>query len=162
MHTQVHSAQRMRLHMLSLSLQSRSYTHVSGRSLDDAKMYQELVGVTTDDILKRMDANFKSATAKFQGIQCFKGLFHTLKKWQNNCLLQQHLCPTRIYPLWKIHKPGLEVRLIVPNKGYYTCQQSQVLHYVLAPAVFRNDHVLKDVFTDIHCAKPPLPGRPSS
>ena len=112
---------------------------------DKANTYKELIGVTTDDILKMMDAKFKACTAKFQKLEAFKGLFHTLKKWQNNCLLQPHLCP--IYLLWKVHKPGEEVRPIVPNKGYYTCQQSQLLHCLLAPAVFRNEHVLRDALT---------------
>lgn len=112
---------------------------------DAANTYEELVGTTTDEILKSMDANFMAATAKFQKMECFKGLFHTLKKWHKNCLRQPHLCP--IYLLWKIHKAGQEVRPIIPNKGYYTCQISQFLHYLLAAAVFRNEHVLKDALT---------------
>ena len=112
---------------------------------DDAKTYRELVGVTTDDVLKRMEDNFKAATTKFQGMQCFKGLFYTLKKWQNNCLLQPHLCPN--YPSWRIHKPGLvrlEERPNIPNEGYYTrytCQQSQFLNCVSAPAVEGRERV---------------------
>ena len=126
---------------------SRSmYVDALKRTLrDSANTYKELVGATTDKILQKMDVDFKTATAKFQAMECFKGLFHTLQKWHKNCLLQPHLCP--IYLLWKIHKPGWEVRPIVPNKGYYTCQLSQFLHCVLAPAVFRNEHVLKDALT---------------
>jgi hypothetical protein len=83
---------------------------------DKAKTYEELIGVTTDTFLRTMDAEFKACTAKFRGREAFKGLFYTLTKWQDNCLLQPHLCS--IYLLPKVHKLGIimEVRPIVPNK----------------------------------------------
>ena len=79
-----------------------------------ANLYKELVGVTTNCILNKMDADFIATTAKFQTIEIFEGLFYTLRKWQNNCLLQPHL--RSIYLLWKVHKPGRQTRAIVPNK----------------------------------------------
>jgi hypothetical protein len=90
-----------------------------------AKTYEEFIGVqvTTDTILGIVDAEFKACTAKFRGREAFGGLFYTLTKWQDNCLLQPHLCP--IYLLPKVHILGIimEVRPIVPNKLNYTCQQ---------------------------------------
>jgi hypothetical protein len=52
----------------------------------------------------------------------------------------------------------MEVRPIVPNKFYYTCQQSQFLHCLLEPAVFRNEHVLKDALTLIRRMDSMQPG----
>jgi hypothetical protein len=52
----------------------------------------------------------------------------------------------------------MEVRPIVPNKLYCTCQQSQFLHCLLEPAVFRNEHVLKDALTLIRRIDSMQPG----
>ena len=46
---------------------------------DDAKTYQEHFVVTSDDDLKRMDADFKAAKAKVQGMQFLKACFILLK-----------------------------------------------------------------------------------
>jgi hypothetical protein len=48
----------------------------------------------------------------------------------------------------KKHKPpsssGLRTRAIIPNKNYFTCQDSHFLHCMLAPKVFSNPFVLWD------------------
>ena len=110
---------------------------------DNAGTYKELHGVTTDALLKSMEADFRSVTVRFRKIKGFNSLFYNLDKWHSACLSQPRLCP--IYLLWKLLKKG--VRPINPNVLYYTCQESDWLHCILAPYVFENKLVLKDSLT---------------
>jgi hypothetical protein len=123
---------------------------------DNVGTYQELTGVTTGEILTNMATDFNAVIAPFRGIRGFSGLFHTFKKWHDNCLAQPCLCP--LYLLFKTHKEGF--RPIVPNCKYFTCQISKWLHCILGPFVFGNRLVLKDSRTLVRTieAMPVTPG----
>ena len=109
---------------------------------DAAGTYKELVGVTVDQVMKSMHKDFQTMAAPFRKVKGFHTLFRIFDKYHEACLQEPRLCP--LYLLPKVHKPGVEVRPIVPNLNYYTCQTSTFLHHILESKVFRNEHVLRD------------------
>ena len=112
---------------------------------DNNGTYREIYNASMIDVLKQTDSDFKILTASFKNIKGFKPLFKTLSNWHRDCLNEPKLCPIRL--LYKVHKPGRETRPIIDNTNYYTGQDSNFLHCLLAPVVFRNAHVLKDSLT---------------
>ena len=109
---------------------------------DTAGTYQELVGVTQDQVMKSMHKDFQAVAKPFRKLEGFKTLFRQFDKYHNACLKEPRLCP--IYLLPKVHKSGMETRPIVNNVNYYTCQVSTFLHCILKPKVFANEHILTD------------------
>ena len=113
---------------------------------DPVGTYEELVGVDTTTILRRMHDDFHIIARNFSRHVGFKSLCRTFNDWHSASLSEPRLCS--IYLLWKEHKPpdarGVRTRAIIPNNGYYTCQISKFLHEMLASAVDRHPFILRD------------------
>jgi len=102
--------------------------------------YKELVGVTVDQGMKSMHKELQAMAAPFRRVKGLHTFFTFFYECHEACLQEPILCP--LYLLSMIHKPGMEVRPIVPNLNYFACQASTFLHHILESNVFRNQHVL--------------------
>lgn len=108
--------------------------------------YLELTNVEITDIIQKMHTDFQDCVRKFRNIQGFKSTLYNLDKYHRGAIESPHLCPVDL--LMKEHKPpsasGLRTRAIIPNTNYFTCQDSNFLHCMLAPKVFNHRFVLRD------------------
>ena len=108
--------------------------------------YLELIDVSTSDIMQRMYVDFQDCVRRFRNIPGFKSTLYLLDKYHQGAIESPHLCPIDL--LMKEHKPpsasGLRTRAIIPNNNYFTCQESNFLHCMLAPKVFSHPFVLRD------------------
>jgi hypothetical protein len=108
--------------------------------------YLELTNVSITDIIQKSYVDFQECVRRFRNIPGFKSTLYTMDKYHQGAIDSPHLCPIDL--LMKEHKPpsasGLRTRPIIPNKNYFTCQDSNFLHCMLAPKVFSHPFVLRD------------------
>ena len=108
--------------------------------------YLELTNVSITDIIQKSHVDFQECVRRFRNIPGFKSTLYTMDKYHQGAIDSPHLCPIDL--LMKEHKPpsssGLRTRPIIPNKNYFTCQDSNFLHCMLAPKVFSHPFVLRD------------------
>ena len=111
--------------------------------------YEELTNISVKEIVQLMYENFQKCVAKFRNQPALSAVLYNMDKYHKAAVADPRLCPIEL--MMKEHKPpsstGIRTRAIVSLDNYLTGQDSQFLHCMLHPFVFKHRFVLKDSLT---------------